>query len=281
MPIRDDLVLTRAARARTLCALVALASFVASSAAEPVRVRHREGLVHGFLALSTVEGKTIADGDLFQRAEGDRVTSRLVFRFRDGSTFDERSVFTQKRHFRLLHNHSLQKGPSFPREIESTIDVGKGRTTVRVRDKDGTEETISDKRALPQDLANGLILTLLKNISPDTPKTTVPMLAITPRPRLVNLEFTPDGRDSFSTGGAGREATRYRVRVDIPGLMGVMADVIDKEPPDSYVWVLGGDAPAFIMSLAPMYMEGPLWRIELVSPTWPKSSPIVPGPKDD
>jgi len=275
MPIRDDLVVT------PLALSLFLGVLSTPVAAERVAVRHREGLVHGFLALSTVDGKAIADGDLFQRAEGDRVTSRLVFRFRDGSLFDERSVFTQKRHFRLLHNHSLQKGPSFPREIESTIDVGKGLTTVRVKDKDGKEETLTDKRALPDDLANGLILTLLKNISPAVPKTAVPMLAITPRPRLVTLEFMPDGSEAFATGGAGREATRFRVRVDIPGVMGVMADVLDKEPPDSYVWVLGGDAPAFVMSLAPMSAEGPLWRIELVSPTWPKSAPIVPAPKND
>ena len=275
MPIRDDLVV------RPLALSLVFACLSSPAAAERVAVRHREGLVHGFLALSTVDGKPIADGDLFQRAEGDRVTSRLVFRFRDGSIFDERSVFSQKGRFRLIHNHALQKGPSFPREVESTIDVGKGLTTVRVKDKEGKEETLTDKRALPDDLANGLILTLLKNILPDVPKTVVHMLAITPRPRLVKLEFMPDGREAFSTGGSGREATRYRVRVDIPGIMGVMADAMDKEPPDSYVWVLGGEAPAFIMSLSPMFPDGPLWRIELVSPTWPKSAPIVPAPKND
>ena len=102
MPFRDDLVL---AAALSLSSLLALTS---PAAAERVAVRHREGLVHGFLALSTVDGKPIADGDLFQRAEGDRVTSRLVFRFRDGSIFDERSVFSQKGRFRLIHNHALQ-----------------------------------------------------------------------------------------------------------------------------------------------------------------------------
>lgn len=275
MSFRDDLVLTGGTLA------LSLALLAAPAAAEPVAVRHREGLVHGFLVLSTVEGRYIADGDLLQNAEGDRVTSRLVFRFRDGSTYDERSVFTQKGHFRLVRNHSLVKGPAFPKEVESTIDVAKGETTVRIKGPDGKEETISDTRALPEDLANGLLLTLLKNVSPETPKTVVSMLAITPKPRMVKLELTPAGQEAFATGGAGREATRYRVRVDIPGVMGVMADVMDKTPPDSFVWILGGEAPAFIMSLSPMYVEGPLWRIELISPIWPKPAPIVPDPKND
>src|SRR5436190_74384 len=31
--------------------------------AEPVPVRHTEGLVHGFLVLRTIDGKTVAEGD--------------------------------------------------------------------------------------------------------------------------------------------------------------------------------------------------------------------------
>ena len=37
-----------------------------SSPAEPVAVAHAEGLAHGFLALPSLEGTTLADGDLIQ-----------------------------------------------------------------------------------------------------------------------------------------------------------------------------------------------------------------------
>ena len=56
---------------------------------EPVSGRHTEGIVHGFLALRTLEGVALADGDLVQTARGERVTARLVFRFKDGSIHDE------------------------------------------------------------------------------------------------------------------------------------------------------------------------------------------------
>jgi len=55
------------------------------ASAEPIPVRHVEGTVHGFLALRTKEGKVLAVGDLFQVVRGDRVTSRLLFSFKDGS----------------------------------------------------------------------------------------------------------------------------------------------------------------------------------------------------
>jgi hypothetical protein len=68
--------------------------------AEPVPVRYKEGSIHGFLALRTMEGKVIAEGDLVQVSQGDRVTSELVFRFRDGSLDSDVAVFSQHDNFR-------------------------------------------------------------------------------------------------------------------------------------------------------------------------------------
>src|SRR6266849_5811253 len=53
------------------------------ASAEPIPVRHIEGTVHGFLALRAKDGSLLAVGDLFQVVRGDRVTSRLIFRFKD------------------------------------------------------------------------------------------------------------------------------------------------------------------------------------------------------
>jgi hypothetical protein len=32
-----------------------------------------------------------------------------------------------------------------------------------------------------------------------------------------------------------------------------------------------GEAPAFVKSEQPFYLGGPVWRIELVSPVWPRT----------
>src|SRR5476649_1420331 len=90
-------------------------------AREVVPVRHSEGIVHGFLWLRDLDGTTIADGDLIQTARGDRVTVRLVFHFKDGSLHDETAVFSQRREFRLLTDHLIQKGPTFPQPLDMTI----------------------------------------------------------------------------------------------------------------------------------------------------------------
>jgi hypothetical protein len=246
-----------------------------SSKAEPVAVAHLEGLAHGFVELRTLEGAAVADGDLIQNAvqtaSGNRVTARLLFRFKDGSTRDEVTVYTQRKTFHLLSNHVVQKGPSFKMPMESTIDAKTGRVTIRYTE-DGKEKMIDDRMELPDDLANGMTFALLKNISPRTPKTTVSMLAMTPQPRLVKLEFTPAGEDSFLTGGSARKATHYVMKVSIPGLTGAIASVLGKTPPDSHFWVLGGAAPAFVKAETELSAGGPTWRIELVSPDFSSAS---------
>lgn len=124
---------------------------------------------------------------------------------------------------------------------------------------------------LQPDLANGLILTLLKNVSPDAPPKSLSFVAATPKPRLVKLDVSVTGRERFSTGATGRAATHYVLKVDIGGLSGVLAPLLGKQPPDSHVWILGGESPAFVRSEQPLYVGGPVWRIELVSPVWPRA----------
>ena len=255
-------------RPRRAIRFLATAILGASAAfAETVAVKHPEGLVHGFLALRNLEGGTLADGDLIQTSKDGQVTSRVVFRFRDGSLHDETAVFTQNGTFKLLRDHLIQRGPSFQTPIEATLDGASGEIQVRYRDKKG-EKTVREKLELPPGVANGLVFTLLKNISPQKAETVVPMVATGPKPRVVDLVVTPAGEDSFLIGESPRKATHYVVKVRIGGITGVIARVIGKQPPDSHVWILQGDAPAFVKSEGPLALDGPVWRIELVSPSW-------------
>ena len=254
----------------TLGCVVLLA--VTRLAAEPVAVRYTEGIVHGFLALRTLDGKTVADGDLLQVAKGNRVTSRLVFRFKDGSFREETSVYSQGQHFRLLSHRLVQKGPAFPQALEMSIDCASGRVTVHYTDEDGAKKVEDEQLELPPDLANGLILTLLKNVSPTALPASLSMVVATPKPRLVKLALSVAGEERFVTSRTPRKATHYVVKVEIGGVAGLLAPLLGKQPPDSHVWILGGEAPAFVKSESPMFPGGPLWRIELVSPTWPQTT---------
>jgi hypothetical protein len=242
--------------------------------AAPVAVRHTEGLVHGFLLLSTTEGKPLADGDLIQVYRSNRVISHLVFRFKDGSVHDETAIFSQRGNFRLLSYHLVQRGPAFQHPMEVSIDTSSRQVTIRYTDDDGKEKAATDRMQLPLDVANGMIFTLLKNVRPDGPPTTLSMVAATPKPRLVKLAITPRGEEPLSVGGSQRTAMHYVLKVEIGGVSGVIAPLLGKQPPDIHVWILGGEAPAFVKSESQLYLGGPIWRIELVSPVWPRGAAL-------
>lgn len=237
---------------------------------DAVAVRHVEGLVHGFLVLRAPDGAALASGDLIQNARGDRVTTRLLFRLKDGSLHDETTVFSQRGHFRLLSYHLVQKGAAFPQPLEMTIDRASGQVTVRYKNDHGEEKSEVEKLELPEDLANGMIITLLKNVRRDALPPSVSFVAATPKPRLVKLKISVAGAEPFSTAATARKATHYVLEVDIGGVAGLIAPLLGKKPPDSHVWVLEGEAPAFVKSEAALYPGGPAWRMELVSPVWPR-----------
>ena len=64
--------------------------------------------------------------------------------------------------FRLISDHLVQKGSTFPQPLDMTIDAVKGDVVVRYTDDHGEQKTESEHLDVPPDLANGLILTLLK-----------------------------------------------------------------------------------------------------------------------
>ena len=257
-----------------LIAAIALLAPPASLAA-PVEVKHWEGVAHGFLALRTLEGVPLAEGDLIETTAptsgGNRVTTRLTLRFKDGSVHDETTVYAQRKTFQFVSNHVVQKGPAFKRPIESTIDRER-QVTVRYSDEDGKEKQ-----------------------SRGTPRP-----ATRPRQRDDHRdaqEHLPsdaeddrvDGRDhaEAAAGEAGAHPRRtgalldrrlgaqghaLRVKVKVPGVTGAVASLLGKIPPDSHIWLLAGEAPTFVKAELPLFPEGPVWRLELVSPVWPSGS---------
>jgi hypothetical protein len=255
------------ARSRLIAILLACAAILQPKAllADTIPVRHTEGLMHGFLVLRTLQGKAIADGQMTQDARGDRVTTHLIFRFKDGSIYEDTTIFSQRGTFRLLSDHLIQRGPSFKQPLDTLIDASTGQVKVRYTEDKGKEKVIAERLDVPPDVTNGLLFTLMKHVKPSAPQTTVSMVAITPKPRLVKLAILPNGKEPFTIGSFRHEAMHYVVKVEIGGAAGFLARLFGKQPPDMHVWVLGGEAPAFVKAEVPLYAGGPIWRIQLAN----------------
>jgi hypothetical protein len=235
--------------------------------AESIPVRYPEGTTHGFLALRTPDGKLLASGDLIETIRGNDLVSRLVFHFKDGSVDDDTTVFSQRGVFRLISNHHIQKGPSFPHPMNVSINATTGQVTVRYEDK-GREKLETDHMDLPPDLANGILLMILKNVLPDTKETKVSYVAAAPKPRLVHLSIAPNGEETFSVAGARHKAMLFVVKVEIGGIAGLIAPLIGKQPADTKIWIVHEGAPAFVRADGAMYVGGPSWSIQATGPEW-------------
>ena len=224
----------------TALGLAGLLGFlVTASLAEPVPVRYEQGSSHGFLAVKTLDGVTIATGESTQIVSRGKVTSRLILRFKDGSVDEDITVFTQDRVFRLVSDHHIQHGPSFPKPIDFLIDMGSGELTFK--DKDGSIS--KEHMDLPPDVSNGLPPNLLLNISPSTPETRVSYIVPGKKPRLIHVAIRPAGTLPFRIGAFRRKATDFTLHVELGGVTGIVAPIIGKQPSDYHIWLQAGDPP--------------------------------------
>jgi hypothetical protein len=269
----EDLILYR--RASLLSALYTAGLFFICSmnnriaSAEPIPAKNVQGSMHGFLLLRSSDGKVIAVGDMVQSAHGRSVHSRLVFRFQDGSIDDDVTVFTQGRTLRLVSDHHIQKGPSFPKPLDLTIHVPTSEAIWR-ETKGGKEETKTEHLDLPDDLANGMVPLVLQNIAPGMAETKVSYLVGSPKPRIVKLSIKPEGLEKFSLGRVSRHAKKYKVHIELGGVAGIVAPLIGKQPSDLHIWVADGDVPTVVRTEGELYDGGPIWTMEQTAPVWPR-----------
>jgi hypothetical protein len=241
--------------------------------ADPVRVRFPEGPAHGFVNISSEDGRSLAHGELEQWLEGRIVASRLVFRFEDGSLYDELVRFSQQGVFRLDSYHLVQHGPAFTEAIDATFDRS-GRYRVRRRASPDAEEEQADGHidALPPDVGNGMTSILLKSLKPGQ-RTTAHFVTFRPKPLVLDLHLDPEGSDRYWVGKEARTATRFRVKPEVSGLLGFVASMAGKQPTATYMWIAQGRAPALVAFQGALSMDGPEWRIEPTGPTWRKIPP--------
>jgi hypothetical protein len=233
-----------------------------------IPVRYVEGTVHGFLELTTEAGALLGHGDLLQTATRGGMASRMVFHFRNASVFDEAVTFTQHGVFALETYHLVQSGPAFAEDLDVSLSRSGSYLVKTKSHKDGEEHRYEGTLTLPPDVYNGMLVIIAKN-APARDTTTVHLVAFTPQPRLVRLELAPSGSQRVLIGQHEETAVKFTLKPRLGALLLLGAKATGKAPPDSYVWIVTNDVPAFVRSEGPMY-SGPVWRVTLASPAWPK-----------
>lgn len=260
--------------ARRLIGLLLAPSIVLTGGARGVResapgipVRYSEGMLHGFLELRTAADSLLAYGDLYQIPGDSAIESRLVFYFPDSSVFKETVTFTQHGVFSMQRYRLEQRGRAFAQDLDVDLSRdGQYRVTTKSH-KDGREERLTGKLELPPDVYNGMIITVAKNLPPRS-RATVHVVAFTPKPVLIGLEIAPSGSQRLS-GTLAETAVRFTLKPKLGLLLRIGAQLKGQTPPDSHLWIVADEVPAFVRFEGPLY-SGPVWRIDLARPRWTK-----------
>lgn len=256
-----------------LATILAASSLVLSvpgdSRGAPVRVGFVEGAAHTFLVLRDGNAKAIAHGEWWQVAAGERLEVHLRFRFADGSLSHETFVLNQRRVFTLASYRLVQRGPSFPRDVDATIERPSGRYTITHRKRGDVQDIVDSGRLdLPDDVYGGSMLPLLvRNFEP-TVAFSVHVVVFTPKPRVVRVDVKRAEDEKFMLGPAERTARRYVAHPELRGLTRVLASLTGKTPPDLHIWMAGEAVPSFVRFEGPLYPGGPVWRIDSAGPRW-------------
>jgi hypothetical protein len=240
-----------------MSALLAV-TFGAAARAEQISVRHVQTPLHRLMAARSQAGNTIASVDFSQMVQGDKVTMRLTYHFGDGSIDDEMTTYRQQGRFQLVSDHHVQKGPFFTKPIDFAIEAGDGVATSRTTDNHGATHVESKHVDLPDDLANGIVGTLLVNVSPNTAPFKEGILTPLNGGRLIQILISPDGEQSFQMAGQSFKATVFRIHPELGGIVGLIAMLIGVQPKDVLVWVMEGEKPAVVKIVGQLGGYGPL-----------------------
>ena len=237
--------------------------------AAPVSVRFLEGVAHGYFIVRSLVGETIGQGELTQALKDENlVESHVVIRFKDGSLYDEKVAFSQQRVFTMIRYHLVQQGPSFPDQVDVSIDRGKAEYNVRSpARKDGKEKVLTGQFDLPNDVYNGMFVVVLKNLFKDA-NATVSFLAFTPEPQIIKLQLRFAGEQTVQIGDLSRMAKQYVFKPQIGMIRKFFGKLSGQLPADFHYdcWILTDEMPSFVQFLGPLQIMGPIVRIELISP---------------
>ena len=250
-----------------LAVVVVFAALTSTPAeAAPVEVRFPEASTHGYLLVRSLAGEIIGQGEMTQViTEEDLVENRLVFRFNDGSLHDEKVAFSQLGVFMMMRYRLVQRGPSFPEQLDVSVDRGRTDYTVRSKKRaQEKEDVLTGQVDLPKDVYNGMLITVSKNLQKGVGQM-VSIVAFTPTPQVIKVQLLAIEMEFVHIGDLSSKATQYVFKPQIGMIRELLGKAAGKLPAHFQYdcWIMVNETPSFVKFEGPLQLMGPTVRIEL------------------
>ena len=237
-------------RSLFLAVLLVLGARVAS-ADEPqqVKPRHALGTLHGFPSMSDTNGQVIADGELIQDREGDRVRVRIRWAFVDGREAEERDEFQvdgilAQTRFSWVETRKNAELRRFE------VDFSQGTARSVTRNEKGEIEREDSKMDLPAGRSftgYGTALAVSELIPAPGEESRITFVAFTPKPRDVTLKVTRDKTERISVAGRSLPTDQYTLHPEIPFPASIFVSA-----KDAHLWLTHSPPPALVRAEQPL-----------------------------
>jgi hypothetical protein len=85
---------------------------------------------------------------------------------------------------------------------------------------------------------------------------------------VVPIKLVPVREETVKVGTASKQATQYELRPQLGRGMRFFGRLFGLLPARDhyYCWILHDGPPAFVQFEGPLFLKGPIWRIEILNP---------------
>ena len=227
----------------------------------PIRLAWVEGDVAGVSGILDPAGKTIGSVEYHQYRSGDSLKAVRVAHFTDGSSDEETAEATVGKSLEAIRGRMIirdQKGKS---TTDLAVDVAAGRVT-------GFSGVGKERRDYDEKLTltpgtywGPLIAIAVRNFdaNADGDKLVVRTLAVTPKPRVLDMELTRDGATTIALPAFRAKVERFTMR---PTVNFLIDPIIQRMAPVSTFFVQKGKPPALLRFAGPRNYQKRMIRIE-------------------
>ncbi len=231
----------------SLLAVVLVLGAGAASADEPQQIKPRLalGTLHGFPSMSDTTGRVIADGELIQELNGDRLRVKIRWAFADGREVEERDEFKVDEVLAQTRFSWVEtRKDSELRRFE--VDFSAGTARAVTRNEKGEVEKEESKLELPAGRSftgYGTALAVSELSLSQGEARQITFVGFTPKPRAVTLKVTRGGTERFSVAGRSMLTDRYTLHTEIPFPASLFVSARD-----AHLWFSHTPPPALVRS---------------------------------
>jgi hypothetical protein len=234
-----------------LLAVLLILGVRATSADEPqqVKPRHALGTLHGFPSMSDTNGQVIADGELIQELEGDRVRVRIRRAFADGREVEERDEFQVDKILAQTRFSWVEtRKDTELRRFEVEFPEGTARSVTRnEKGEIQREESKMDLPAGRSFTGYGTALAVSELAPGPGEESRITLVAFTPKPRDVTLKVTQAKTVRISVAGRAIPTDQYTLHAEIPFPASIFVSA-----KDAHLWFTHSPPPALVRGEQPL-----------------------------